>query len=90
MTHNPGDDTGALIISPQAIHQAHIVYHGTAASDIKSSFGTDVLSILHWDGQMMPKLTDQDQEQVEYLPMTISGKGVKKLLTVPKLPHSKG
>ena len=43
---------------------------------------------MHWDGKMMESLTTK--EHVDRLPVLVSGKGVEKLLGVPKFQGGSG
>ena len=53
------------------------------AENIKADFSADVPLVVHWDGKMVESLTTK--EHVDRLPVLGSGKGVEKLLCVPKL-----
>ena len=58
------------------------------AENIKADFSADVPLVVHWDGKMVESLTTK--EHVDRLPVLVSGKGVEKLLGVPKLQGGSG
>jgi len=43
---------------------------------------------VHWDGKILPDITGKDN--VDRLPILVSGDGVSKLLSVPKLESGTG
>jgi hypothetical protein len=55
---------------------------------LKSEFSTSVSLTVHWDGKLMEDLTSK--ENVDHLPVLISGAGVEQLLGVPKLASGTG
>jgi hypothetical protein len=58
------------------------------ADDVKQTFQAEVPLTVHWDGKLMPDLLDSDN--VDRLPVVISGLGKNKLLGIPKLTSSTG
>ncbi|XP_076849024.1 beta-ureidopropionase isoform X1 [Brachyhypopomus gauderio] len=59
-----------------------------AAETQKKTFNPSVPLVVHWDGKMLPDVTGH--EQVDRLPVLVSGFQVEKLLGVPKLPNGTG
>ncbi|KAF0708425.1 Uncharacterized protein FWK35_00031509, partial [Aphis craccivora] len=52
------------------------------------SFKPDCPLTVHWDGKILPDITGKDN--VDRLPILVSGDGVSKLLSVPKLESGTG
>ena len=52
------------------------------ADNIKTSFNPNCPLTVHWDGKILPDITGKDN--VDRLPILVSGYGVSKLLNVPK------
>ena len=52
---------------------------------LKEAFKADVPLVVHWDGKLIPDLTDK---QVDRLPILVSGLGISQLLAVAKLASS--
>ena len=53
--------------------------------EVKATFDPTVALILHWDGKILDDYTGPGHEQVDLLPILVSGHNVVKLLSVPKL-----
>ena len=55
---------------------------------IRETFNPQIPLTVHWDGKLLPALTGKDN--VDRLPVLVSGGGMSKLLGVPKLPSGTG
>lgn len=76
-----GANVEQLSISPSTIHRNRRQHREGRAVEIRRSFSPTVPLTLHWDGKLMPSLTDGNL--VDRLPILVSGEGVSKLLAVP-------
>jgi len=59
-------------------------------TELKDSFGNeirDVPLVVHWDGKLLPDISG-NHEKVDRLPILVSGRGVERLLNVPKFPNA--
>lgn len=74
---NPED----LSLSASTISQQRRHHHQEKAAELKEKFAPDVPLTLHWDGKLIPSLTNEGV--VDRLPILISGEGVEKILVVP-------
>lgn len=78
-------------LSPSTIHRAREKFRCKISAEIKASFGGhDIPFIVHWDGKMMQDFTGSTPGTVDRLPIAVSGKGIQKLLAVPKLQSATG
>ena len=75
-------------ISATTFHRARTDYRETHYNETKENFEPDVPLVVHWDGKMMADIAGSGN--VERLSVLVTGRGVEKLLGVPKLPDSKG
>jgi len=55
----------------------------------KDSFSTHCPLLLHWDGKLLPCI-DGTKETVDRIAVIVTGNGVEKLLTVPKIGKGTG
>ena len=69
-----------------SIRAARLHFREKRAAELKKEFHPGVPLVLHWDGKLMGDLTGK--EVVDRLPILVSGEGVVKLLSVPKLTNS--
>lgn len=53
------------------------------ASKDQEKFKTDVPPILHWDGKLLPSVTD-GKEKADRVAVVMSGGGIENVLGVPK------
>ena len=75
-------------ISVTTFHRARTDYRETHYNETKENFKPDVPLVVHWDGKMIANI--EGSGNVERLSVLVTGRGVEKLLGVPKLPDSKG
>ena len=76
-----GANVDELSLSTTTIHRHRRLHREERAIEIKESFSPAVPLTLHWDGKLMPALTDGKTE--DRLSVLVSGEGVSKLLAVP-------
>jgi len=88
MVSSLGHDVSAATFSKSTIQRTRAKQRAAKAAYIKSQFSTDVLLTVHWDGKLMEDLTSH--EQVDRLPILVSGVGIEQLLGVPKLHSGSG
>lgn len=77
-----------IVMSRSTMRRTRIAARQTIAHDIKESFECDIPLTVHWDGKLIPDLTDD--AKVERLPIIVSGGGKSKLLAAPKLESGTG
>lgn len=83
-----GHDSADLILNRESIRRARVRNREQIAKEIRSSFQPDVILMVHWDGKMLPALTNK--QRVDRLAVVVSGDGVMKLLGVPSLENGTG
>lgn len=83
-----GCDVADYNINRSSISRGRQKNRSQFAEVIKRDFHVDTPLVVHWDGKLMEHLTKK--QHVERLPILVSGKGVEKLLGVPKLPGGTG
>jgi hypothetical protein len=76
-----GSNVEELSVSASTIHRHRSKHREEKAAEIKESFSPTVPLTVHWDGKLMPGLTNG--EVVDRLPILVSGEGVLKLLAAP-------
>lgn len=77
-------------LSYSSIRRTRISRRKEIANSVKNSFiGVEERLLIHWDGKLMPTMKDSSKKE-ERLPIIVSGKGVEKILSVPKLLNGKG
>ena len=77
-----------LNINRSSIHRHRESHRMNFARSVQDKFDPTVSLTVHWDGKLMPALTGK--EQVDRLPVLVSGLGVNQLLAVPKLESGSG
>jgi hypothetical protein len=86
--HALGHDIDHIALSRSTFYRTRINIRKKIAEDIKQTFTSDIALTVHWDGKLMPDITGH--ENVDRLPIIISGGGMYKLLAVPKLNSGTG
>ena len=76
-----GSNVENLSLSASTIHRHRRIHREAKAAEIKESFSPTVPPTVHWDEKLVPALTNR--EDVDLLPILVSGKGVCKLLPAP-------
>ncbi|KAG0721222.1 hypothetical protein GWK47_006496 [Chionoecetes opilio] len=76
-----GANTRELSLSASTINRQRKRHRQEKAAELKEKFAPDVPLTLHWDGKLMPSLTNEGV--VDRLPILVSGEGVEKILAVP-------
>jgi hypothetical protein len=86
-----GGSSESLPMSKSSMHRHRQHLRKLSAQDIKHNF-TATKSVVHWDGKLMPGVSDNDVVKVDRLPvlMTSAVDGSTKLLGVPALPSGTG
>ena len=85
-----GHDVSELTVNRESIRQSRRRHRKQAAQDIKAAFAPDVPLVVHWDGKLVPDSVTGGSRKVDRLPILVSGNGVAKLLSVPKLDTGSG
>ena len=83
-----GHDIDELNISRSSIRRGRQTFLADQARFLKDNFQSSVSLVIHWDEKLLEDLTGN--EQVERLPVIVSGAGVSQLLRVPKLISGTG
>lgn len=83
-----GKDIDEVCISRSTLQRERKKFRIEIANSIKKSFTTDVPLTVHWDAKLMPDLIGI--ENVDRLPVLVSGGGKSKLLGIPKLTSGTG
>ncbi|OAF71799.1 Transaldolase [Intoshia linei] len=71
------------------IRRERLKFRELIADDIKQSFKTDRMFVVHWDGKLIKDLYNPT-EKIERLAILISGFNVDKILAIPKLTRGTG
>ncbi|XP_062538671.1 uncharacterized protein LOC134206943 [Armigeres subalbatus] len=80
-----------LNLSVSTIRRARMKIRKCVANEMKASFSSDDYWVVHWDGKLLPDLTDGGSGQlVDRLPVIISGKVTEQLLGAPKIETGTG
>ena len=82
------EDIDTLSLSRSTLRRKRMALRKQIADDVKKTFQAEVPLTVHWDGKLMPDLLDSDN--IDRLPVVVSGLGKYKLLGVPKLSSSTG
>jgi hypothetical protein len=82
-----GHDPAEIVLNRESFVKARMKFHATAAEEIKKAFAPSVPLTAHWDSEIVPGV---DGGLEDRLPVLVSGDGVDKLLSVPKLPNGTG
>lgn len=78
-------------VSYTTIRNARIKFRKTVAANLKDGVQETAQNlIVHWDGKLLPELSNQPMKKVERLPIVVSGMNVEQLLGVPALDESTG
>jgi len=83
-----GHNISSLAVNAESIRTARIKFREQTAQADKAAFDPAVPLVLHWDGKMLPDITGS--EQVDRLPVLVSGFEMEQLLGVPRLPNGTG
>lgn len=83
-----GHSIDDLALNRDTNRRQRMKHRAQQATQLKAEFQSNVPLVVHWDGKLIPDLTGS--EQVDRLPVIVSGKGVSQLLTVAKLPSGTG
>lgn len=83
-----GHNVEELNINRSSIHRHRESHRMIFARSVQDKFDPTVSLTVHWDGKLIPALTGK--EQVDRLPVLVSGLGVDQLLAVPKLGRGTG
>ncbi|KAE9536730.1 hypothetical protein AGLY_006963, partial [Aphis glycines] len=83
-----GCNANNIAINRSIIRRNRVFLRQKVSDDIKVSFKPDCPLTVHWDGKILPDITGKDN--VDRLPILVSGDGVSKLLSVPKLESGTG
>ncbi|XP_076064446.1 uncharacterized protein LOC143038792 [Oratosquilla oratoria] len=76
-----GSNVEELSPSASTVHRHRSKHREERAAEIKESFSPTIPLTVHWDGKLMPALTNG--EVLDRLPILVSGEGVLKLLAAP-------
>lgn len=82
------EDIDDIVISRSTLRRQRRAIREKISNDIKQTFISHVPLTIHWDGKIMPDITGN--ENVDRLPILVSGGGKSKLLGVPKLASGSG
>ncbi|XP_044599574.1 uncharacterized protein LOC123275487 [Cotesia glomerata] len=86
-----GLDIDNYNISYTTIRNARLTFRKTVAGNLKDGIEETAQNlIVHWDGKLLPELSNQPMKKVERLPIVVSGMDVEQLLGVPALDESTG
>ncbi|XP_062542261.1 uncharacterized protein LOC134210234 [Armigeres subalbatus] len=91
MVFSLGHPIEELNLSVSTIRRARMKIRKCVANEMKASFSSDDYWVVHWDGKLLPDLTDGGSGQlVDRLPVIISGKVTEQLLGAPKIEAGTG
>ncbi|XP_074096012.1 uncharacterized protein LOC141525415 [Cotesia typhae] len=86
-----GLDIDNYNISYTTIRNVRLKFRKTVAGNLKDGIQETAQNfIVHWDGKLLPELSNQPMKKVERLPIVVSGMDVEQLLGVPALDESTG
>ena len=91
VAYSLGANLEQCTVSAESLCQARIANCQQVAFYLKASFLTEITDMpltLHWDGMLLPDLTDRGE--VDRLPILLSGLGIKKLVAALKLSAGSG
>ncbi|KAK2713260.1 hypothetical protein QYM36_009210 [Artemia franciscana] len=74
-----GHNITDLALNHNSAHQLRMKNQSVQSAALKSNFQGNIPLVVHWDGKLIAGLTSK--EQVDQLPIIVSGKGVSQLLT---------
>ncbi|XP_076052754.1 uncharacterized protein LOC143032172 [Oratosquilla oratoria] len=77
-----GHDPQELVLNPESIRKARAKYRVSLAGEIKEAFSPQTPLTVHWGGKIVPQ---DEGPRANRLAIIVTGKGVEKLLGVPKL-----
>jgi len=83
-----GHDVNSLALNRTTIRRQRQHYRAALAENIRENFQPNGPVIIHWDGKLLPELTDKDK--VDRLPVLASSREGCQLLAVPKIPAGTG
>ena len=78
-----GHDINDLTLSVSTIHRAR-------KENRKKLAEIDKPLVVHWDGKLLPDITNVVHEKVDHLAILVTGKNTEKLLGVPKISKGTG
>lgn len=76
-----------LTLSAKSLHTARKNMRQVIGSEIRNTFSPNTPLIAHFDGKLLP---DIDNVNFDRLPVVVSGRGIEKLLSIPKLASGTG
>ncbi|KAK0062096.1 hypothetical protein Bpfe_008589 [Biomphalaria pfeifferi] len=80
-------DREAVYLLASAAH-ARIEHRESEANSIQNAFSPNGQLVIHWDGKLLPRVTNQGK--VDRLAVIVTGHNVEQLLGVPKLVSGTG
>lgn len=84
-----GNKIDTVTLNRESIRHERRRHREAVANVLRKSFRPETSLTLHWDGKMLPSISN-GKESVERLTVLVSGQGVVKLLVVPKIPKGTG
>lgn len=85
-----GHNIAEMTTSRSSIQRARKKNREKIASQIKESFNAEGPVCVHWEGKMLPDMTDKYKKKIDRLHVIVSGSTGNKLLGVPKLDSGSG
>lgn len=83
-----GHNIHDLALSRDSIRRQRMKHRVQQSAALKAEFQGNVPLVVHWDGKLIAALTTK--EQIDRLPVIVSGKGISQLLTVAPLASGTG
>ncbi|CAI6362859.1 unnamed protein product [Macrosiphum euphorbiae] len=83
-----GCNANNIAINRSTIRRHKVILRQRVFDDIKVSFNPNCPLTVHWDDKILTDITGKGH--VDRLPILVSGDGVSKLLSVPKLESATG
>lgn len=78
-------------ISYTTIRNARLKFRKSVVGSLKDGIHQTAKNlVVHWDGKILPELSNQPMKKVERLPIVVSGINMEQLLGVPVLDESSG
>ena len=87
---NLGHYINDLTLSVSTIHRARKENRKKLAEKDKQEFNVDKPLVVHWDGKLLPNITNVVHEKVDCLAILVTGENTEKLLGVPKISKGTG
>ncbi|KAK0063561.1 hypothetical protein Bpfe_007202 [Biomphalaria pfeifferi] len=86
--HALGHDVQQLPVSRSSIRRARIEHRESEANSIQNAFSPNGQLVIHWDGKLLPRVTNQGK--VDRLAVIVTGHNVEQLFGVPELVSGTG